>query len=261
MIIDSGSSSTVCGLPWVHNCARVNQLPIPKNFPHSRKSFRFGNNNRYRLRVQLRSAVLLMAVPPSGRSGKELSSLRMDIISLGIPLLISNCSLVSLQGSLHFGNMPLQLPSGLIIAMKPLIGRHVSFDWKPNQVLQSPVKSESIGPKIYVSQPGETINSTEIPKIHRQLGHSAVSAPARIFRLVCRNVAALSIDSAISAWSCSKTGHIPQDPTISKYVAEYHGRNILLDVFYPVSNHPRSSIRLYARFPSSFSRDFPPSMF
>ena len=253
-IIDSGASSTVCGLKWLNKTADTYGFAVPKTFNLSNKAFRFGNNEKH---VSIGSVILSGTVIGTNKMKEKVTeklSILMDIIVLDVPLLLSKATLKSMHATLDFDTDCMWINHLIQVPLINTPGGHILFDWNPTHcdtndskvdkvhvALNTPQSSATMDEDAMEEQNRTTkekltISAEQIMKAHVHLGHAEPATLLRIFKLAGKSVTILELEKAIAACKCDRIGGYPQNPVVSKYVPEMSGQCIFMDIFYPDSS-------------------------
>ena len=254
LIIDSGASSTVCGLSRLIEISSKYNLKMPSEFKSSNKTFRFGNQMTYK---SIGSIVMKGTV----RGRNEVStqavenlSFKVDIIRLELPLLISRSSLRSMGATLDFKLERFCLPNGFQSSLILSHSGHVSIPWIPNDIVSDSLidkSSETIHIEEQLPDYEEAVPlpvPSNIMKVHLHLGHADISTLVRIYRLAGHKISSSIIESALSSCSCGKIGSVPQNPIVSRYLSEFPGQSIFLDVFFPTDLQKAPAVLVVCSF-------------
>ena len=86
----------------------------------------------------------------------------------------------------------------------------------------------------------------EITRIHVQLGHASLSCLKRLFTVGKRKVSEQEIADATKGFRCKRMGDRAHRPISAKYIPEYPGRAIFLDIFYPMGNDRKYPCLMFA---------------
>ena len=239
-LIDSGASSSVAGMTWIRAWSKLKDESWISSINASMKSFRFGDGSLY----PSKGTIVINAMVESIQKKWVPINLNIDIVECNIPLLISRRALVAMSAVLDFVKNRLSFGNDMNSAVVPTIitaSGHVSLDLIPTP---KPISKTSILPifqsneeLILPIQPGEQeikpLTIDEITRIHVQLGHASFSCLKRLFSVGKRKASEQEIIDAIKGCRCKRMDDRVQHPISAKYVPEFPGHTVFLDIFYP----------------------------
>ena len=126
ILIDSGASSSVVGMKWLQSW---NHFVIPKLRPNQ-KDFHFVDGPACRSLGEFDMDIEL----PTGVTNKSqplILTIRVDVVSAVVPMLIAQPALVGMAGKLDFHTLLLELPQKLTIQLKKSPSGHILLPGKP----------------------------------------------------------------------------------------------------------------------------------
>ena len=239
-LIDSGASSSVAGLPWIRAWSKLKDESWVSRINTSMKSFRIGGGSLFPSEGK---SIVHAAVESVSKKWVPIN-LSIEIVECNIPLLISCKAMVAMSTILGFGGNQLSFGIDYNNDVAPTIATtsgHVSLDLIP---APKPICSTSALP---IFQPTEELvllnqqggqehkprTTKEITMIHLQLGHASFSCLNRLFALGKCKVSEQEIANALNGCRCTRADDRVKHPISAKYVSEYPGHTVCLEIFYP----------------------------
>ena len=273
-IVDSGASSSVCGMKWMLQMSSLFAFTLPKKFSPSKKTFRFGNLTKYNSSGSVILGGTIVGKGPGGKSATESLTVTMDVIELEVPLLMSKASLKSMNATLCFGPDEMLFGNSLRVPLLNTSGGHIFFDWRPHactstdstlakvekvHVLDDTLRSSDptsnslnsgnqCGDSRNLHGQGSHLNASQIMKTHIHLGHAETSSLLRIFKLSGKTVSRDEVENSLAGCKCARIGNYPQNPTASKYLPEAPGQSIFLDIFYHETSNAFPALLIVCSF-------------
>ena len=102
LVIDSGATSTVCGLSrfeqWTSSCSTASKPVLEK----SEKSFKFGDSRRFVSIGVTQLDGVVQTMDCQGRKTRRKIRIISDVVDTSVPLLLSMKSIANLQVSMDF---------------------------------------------------------------------------------------------------------------------------------------------------------------
>ena len=237
LVIDSGAASNVAGKEWILAWRKWGNVKEPLVLGKSSRKFRFGSGVIHPSEgtIELKGWLWINGKVEGKRSKREFNIV-CDVVNLPIPLLLSLNALRLCNCMIHFGEGKLIWKDQSETKLKMTMDKHMSFEWYP-------IFGPNEGILVEDEVPPETIwGKSRLEKFHLQLGHADVGVMKRILNYAGEKAQENSLQDVTRTCGCQVNTGIPQPPRISKYVANYPGEVIALDVFYPSGSQTEPAI-------------------
>ena len=236
-LIDSGATSSVAGVQWLSLWSSWKQCDWDKCIIPSMKKFRFGDGASYE---SLGSLVINARIQTIDSNWVPFV-LRFDLVNCRIPLLISRRSLVSMSAIIDFSSSQIQINSAAIQAKVSSSG-HLLLTLHPVHpaIVRSSQSNVIFAAEEEICAQQEDsedmrLSESEILRVHNQLGHASFSALKKLFRLSKRTVSEQTILNALKSCTCRRIDENVQHPILTKYVPDFPGHTLFVDLCFPVN--------------------------
>ena len=174
-LIDSGAARTVVGISWLGRWLRLGDTASDPTLQASNRIFKFGNEKKF---VSDGVYIIHGEVRNSLRNGAEIEhifNISADVVTLPIPLLISNHALLKLRAPINFGILKMLDFGGAEIDLYTSKSGHLAFKWEhsssspnlPPTPTKHPVYATN---EAHPPTNGPIVSSDIIRMIHIQLG-------------------------------------------------------------------------------------------
>ena len=173
---------------------------------------------------------LIAGTTLNGETQVEQLTVRMDVVSLNIPLLMSKASLKSTHATLNFEKEFTLINNRLKVPLINTPGGHILFKWDPNAVK---VNANGLGDVHVAEEAQSTLSAADILRIHIHLGHAETSTSMRIFKLAGKSIDGMEVERALLPCKCERMGAYPQNPVVSKYLPDTPGKTVFFGCVLP----------------------------
>ena len=264
-ILDSGASKTVTGLSWVKHWLGLNQIDSPPELVPSRRRFKFGSQRTF----DSLGTIILTGFPPESfpqNDGQpELLSIKMDVIDLDIPCLVSRETLFSFSATIDFSKLAMTMMEGkLTVPLRVTSGGHITFQWIHKQETSNTARTKGLLHCIYPTENAAELHLSEqeARKLHIQFGHASVASLQRICRLAHYSVSEALLQRIVQNCSCLRSTGPDERPVVNRRVSTFPGQTVVTDTFFPelTDSQRRPAVIFVCDFSKFAVAAFPPNM-
>ena len=235
-ISDSGASKSVTGIVWLKRWLGIcPEDPLPKLSPSSRR-FKFGSQRTFDSIGTIILAGSLPDVPVLNESQPEVLRIRVGVIKLDAPCLISRETLFSLNAAIDFSKLSLTLLNNkLPIPLQVTSGGYITFRWIHTDDDSSPGKEPRMSMSVYPSEIAvdSLLTEPEAWKLHVHFGHASVASLLGICRLAHHPVLQSTLGKVVQRCSCLRPTGPDGRPIVNRRIIAFPGQAVVTDTFFP----------------------------
>ena len=225
VVIDSGASSTVCSKEFLHGL----NPNVWKNRRESDKKFRFGDSRCFPS-LGLICIVGLLTLKTDKGMVCEKIHIQCDVVEAKIPVLISRPALVRMHAVIHFDQNILVIGGRGTVKLQTSSSGHLLLplilDANTN------VTPEDWDQKCYPASTRKVLDSQELVKVHKQLGHANVRQLSSVLREAGYEVNRVEIESMIDNCGCRGSRTKSYACLANAHLAPYPGYAVFVDIIY-----------------------------